>query len=536
MNSENLYDAITEVNDDLIAEAKNHKFTNRRGTITRWCTVAASLVLVAGISSFAYFNLLPIGCGGSTAPGSGGGGRTTTSNDGSTIFMSYAGPVFPLSILEDDDGSTNGITNGITAARDITFDFSKTLRSNYYDSTISVSDIYTLTNTTDTDKTINVLYPFPASFALLTNLLPTISIDGSILETDLIAGPYSGGFTGAGRPDDGAHNLRYLTSWEEYVSLLSDGEYLKRALSEQKKMEQTVIVYEFYNARANFDNAENPTVVASFNLDYDKTTILSYGFHGASFDHEKGHMRQSFSVPREWWPTYNHGRFLIIVVGDDISDLTVEGYKTGGWNRRDRVDDVTADVKRYEAVLGEIVEQLLEAHIGMGYAFGEETVETLETLHASIKFEDMKALLFRAVFELLGDYGVLSDNVIPRYQTGWLEELFSEASGMSRVFYLKTEISIPAGEGIELIIDLPKPGSFDFYGTGSGNLGISGYGMMTKLGSNLTFTGQTATLAGADLIEIVNQNFGFDPANNILNVPLDMNIPHYFIEVRGASS
>jgi len=529
MNSENIYDAITEVNDDLVTEAKNHKFTNRRGTITRWCAVAASLVLVAGISSLAYFNFLPVGCGGNTAPGSGGGGgRSAVSSDGSTIFMSYAGPVFPLSILEDD----TAVTDNITASRDITFDFSKSAGRDNYDSTISVSDIYTLTNITDTDKTINVIYPFPASFAELNNLIPAVSTDGTSLETELIAGPYSGGFTGAGGSNDEALNLRYITSWEEYVALLSDGEYLKRALSEQPKLEQTVIVYEFYNAQANFENRENPTVVASFDLDYDRTTILSYGFHGASFDQEKGHMRQSFSVPRDWHPNYNSS-FYIIAVGDDISDLTIEGYKTGGWNNRDRVDDVTAEVKRYEAVLGDLIEQLLEEHIVLGYVFGDDMEVSNKTLPS---YEEKKALLFKAVFELLSDYGVLSDNVIPRYQTGWLEEIFSEASGMSRIFYLKTEVTIPAGESIELRANLPKPGSFDFYGTGSGNLGINGYTMMTRLGSNLTFAGQTATLEGANSIEIVNQNFGFDPINGILTVPLDINIPHYFIEVRSIES
>jgi len=237
-------------------------------------------------------------------------------------------------------------------------------------------------------------------------------------------------------------------------------------------------------------------------------------------------------VPREWAPDHNRS-FYIIVVGDDISDLTVEGYKTGGWNRRDRVDDVTADVKRYEAVLGDIIKQFLDDFIGQGYAFVNDTEETRPS---SIYLEEMRGLLFRAVLELLSEYGVLSDSVLPRYHTGWLEDIFSEAGGMSRVFYLKAEVNIPAGESIELRIDMPKPGSFDFYGTGSGYLGLNGYGMMTRLGSNLTFTSQTANLAGADQIEIVNQNFGFDPANNILNVTLDINIPHYFIEVRGVAS
>ena len=75
-------------------------------------------------------------------------------------------------------------------------------------------------------------------------------------------------------------------------------------------------------------------------------------------------------------------------------------------------------------------------------------------------------------------------------------------------------------------------GSYDFYGTGSGNLGVIGYGMLTRLGSNLTFDSQTATLAGSETIEIIRQNFGFDPANNILQALLDINIPHYFIEVQ----
>ena len=56
--------------------------------------------------------------------------------------------------------------------------------------------------------------------------------------------------------------------------------------------------------------------------------------------------------------------------------------------------------------------------------------------------------------------------------------------------------------------------------------------MVTGLGSNLIFTGQTASLEDRGQIEIVRQNFGFDIENGIDEVELDMEEPHYYLEVR----
>ena len=60
----------------------------------------------------------------------------------------------------------------------------------------------------------------------------------------------------------------------------------------------------------------------------------------------------------------------------------------------------------------------------------------------------------------------------------------------------------------------------------------NGYDMVTGLGSNLIFTGQTASLEDRGQIEIVRQNFGFDIENGIDEVELDMEEPHYYLEVR----
>ena len=42
----------------------------------------------------------------------------------------------------------------------------------------------------------------------------------------------------------------------------------------------------------------NPSLRATFQMDYSKTRILTYGFHGASFDPEGGIMLQDFSIPQ----------------------------------------------------------------------------------------------------------------------------------------------------------------------------------------------------------------------------------------------
>ena len=50
--------------------------------------------------------------------------------------------------------------------------------------------------------------------------------------------------------------------------------------------------------------------------------------------------------------------------------------------------------------------------------------------------------------------------------------------------------------------------------------------------SNLTFTEQTASISRYEQIEIVAQNFGFDPAGGITKVTLDLNQDHYWMEIR----
>lgn len=517
MNSDRIYDALTNIRDEYITEAREHKLKKTRVNIMRFSAIAASIIIVLGIGSYILMN-------GNLPPAPGGTAGGAGHSDNSTVFMSYAGPVFPLSIP--------GNVDGIAASRDITFDFStfgKTKETAnglmLHQSDINITDSYTLTNTSADDQTVQILYPFAGSFSELQKLLPVIFVNDATLKTKLLAGKYSGGFTGVG-DDNTTHNLAQLDSWEKYTELLSGGEYMDKALGSTPELNQTVTVYEFQNMQADHDAAINPTLAATFTLDYNRTTVLTYGFHGASFDSENGFMLQCFSVPREGDSRYGQ-HFYLIIVGDDINDFNTQGYKNGGCNDGEEMDGVSADITRYEAKLGDMLELLLDEYMTQ-YHRGRagEAGYTDDFLD--------KAMLYRAAAEMLCDYGVLNEKGVDRYDRGWLDDIFSESLVMDRVFYLTAEITIPAGESIGIRVDMVKPGSFDFYGSGSDNMGVYGYDMLTKLGSNLTFGNVTAELAGADQVEIVRQNFGFDPANNVLEVTLDAETLHYYIEVRGA--
>jgi len=419
---------------------------------------------------------------------------------GNTEFMSYAGPVFPLSVLGD---SAN-----VSATRNIVFDFGdfgqrveaiEGIWLNHND--IRVSDNYTLTNDTTSDKTIEIIYPFVGNFLGLSILLPTITADNMPIQTELLAGFHTNANT-----------------WGDYATLLSDGDYLRRALADVPELSQSVIVYEFTNARTDNTDAVAPTLDVSFNLDYDRTTVFSYGFNGGLFDPEGGFMRRSFFVPRDG---DDQSHFLIFI-GDDISDFTLQGYKNGGLHVGEEID-ISVDFVRHEAVLGDIWLHLLEDHIGWWH-----TSSDAETFLRGFDME----LFYRLTSELF-HYTQASESAAQRifFGSGTLEDVFMHAFGSSRVFFLTAEITIPAGESVVISADMIKSASFDF-AKGSGNVGLNGYDLLTHDSSNLIFSDVSVEIVGTEYIQIVRHNFEFDSDGPVLSAYLDLDEPHYFIEVR----
>lgn len=494
--SERLFAALSDVNEQAVDEAAEAMEKKPRRWVWRAAGLAAALFLVTGAG---LLFLLP----------GGGGGAGGAGSSGASTFMSYAGPVMPLTLWEAN--------KNITAERDITLDFAPWTEDKY-STGILVTDAYTLTNTSGQDQTVTVFYPFASKLYSLEYDLPLLTLDGRELETVLHTGNYTGGYEGAyGRngPEEGSVNLDRPDSWEDYRDALADGGYLERALSEYHDFSNLpVIVYAFTDpwGPEKSEEAPNPSLRASFRLDFDRTTIFCTGFHAMRRDMDTGTMTLGFSIPQPGERIYDES-YSIIVLGDDVRDMTLQGYVTGGVDDDPKIE-AGATVTRYESDL----ETVLRAYAERRYARGE--------WENGVDFE----MYFGLMKDQLVHYGLLSDAPMEMYTSGFLDDLNFDS--VDRVFYLEAEVTVPAGGTVNLTAEIAKGGSYDFHCSDSANRGVYGYDLVTELGSNLTCTRQRAVLEDRGQIVIVRNNFGFDLKENIRSVELDSAQEHYYLEVK----
>ncbi len=526
MRSERLFRILGLVDDDLIEEAEPASSAaafKRRDASWRILGLAACLVLICGLGIWfraggdcLYGNLS--GAADGAVPGdsaAGGGGHNA-----GTVFMSYAGPVFPLSTAE------NG--TGLTAERTLTWDFAP---GAYADGDprqwgAEVTDRYVLSNPGPEDVTVTALYPFAGNFDSLARVRPAVSVDGAAAEAALYAGPYAGGFSSAYGEEDPDHdtlNLAGLNSWEDYQTLLEDGAYLSQALAEYPALDIPATVYHFSNFTAPHEQYPAATQAVSFTIDRNQTQILCCGFNGQSWDEETGWRQYSYFVPdgvqRE------SATKVLVVLGEDIGDYTLQGYKDGGCDLGDEITGVSCAVTREETTLDAVLDRLCREYrtfYTQGRALDQENT-----------FDSVPFSMYRgAVAELLTQYGILSDQPMDRYADGRLDDILSEALFHQRVLYLALPVTVPAGGSVTVECTMWKEPSYDFHCSGSENAGLQGYDLVTQLGSTLEFTCQTAALENAEGIEIVRQNLGFDLKSGITAVELAPEQKYYYLEIR----
>lgn len=515
MKSDELLDAIGEAKDEYVHDVRNGKVKKMPGWAKWTSAIAACLVLTIGVSLF--FG----GMGGSA----GGGG------DADLNYMDYIGPVFPMTIQGDNPG--------ITAVRNVNYDFSPyiTYQDSYedegeityydrYHTEAIVTDSYTLTNSTGIDQTLTLLYLQPGSLHDYADggESPIITVNGEPVNASFHPGPYTGSFEGAwGSEESGSLNLDLIENFEGYASLLSDGSYQDSAFDDFPILDQTVIVYRLSDYIYTADNtAPNPTIEMSFQIDFDKTHVFTYGMNGGQRNIETGYLachKGSIQYdPNQLEHFREPNDAFVILMGEDISGYEIQGYRNGGCNEGEELDDMDCTVTRYESTLGQILSEICKEYMefSIPFVYGEETTYGAD-------------LYCALAAELLETHGIIGEAPAERYDWGSIEDLISATHTDPRVNYFAFQITIPAGESIAVDIVMRKDASVDFYGEGKD---VDGYDMAIQLGSNLTFTDQTASITGYEEIEIISQNFGFDLANGITSVTLELTQDHYWMQIR----
>ena len=164
-----------------------------------------------------------------------------------TDFMSYAGPIFPLTLAQ--------AAPALSADREILLDCAPYAEE--YGAAVTVTDRYTIQNSSGEACTATVLYPFVSSLSDLEALRPQLSVDGAGTETAIYPGAFPGWFGPASPEPEQAEqrwNLRHAESWTEYQTLLSSS-YQTDALAPKPLPDQTVYVY-------SFTASGNPSVIS----------------------------------------------------------------------------------------------------------------------------------------------------------------------------------------------------------------------------------------------------------------------------------
>lgn len=503
MNREELFDGISDIREELIEEADRCELKKTRPIWKRLTAMAAVIALTIGVGTAGFWIIF-----GPMKSNAGGGGDSHTTDE-AIDYMYYTGPVFPLASLS---GSA-----GITVSRNVNYDFSPYLDQNG-PWEAAVTDSYLLTNTTGQDITLELSYPFAGDLGDSAVYLPVITVGGEKTEADLHVGPYSGGFEGVwGSDEEGTYNLDYIESWQEYQALLENGTYRELAYSGDFTLDIPVIVYRVDNYRIldTEKNAANPTLNFEFRLDGD-TTIFTWNSNGGRNNSEKGQYQRHIS---DLDNTYRPPEAMyLLLAGDDLAEYTLQGYVNGGCDKGEEMD-ITADVTRYETTLEAFLRERME--------FTPQPGSEDATISDYLTEDEY----FSCIMDMFWSYSELGQAPMERYDFGMLEDYVYGALRLSRVMYLSFTVTIPAGESVEITAAMAKEASYDFDGAGRSKTDCHGYDMMTTLDSDLAFTAQTASLTTTEGIVILSQNFGFDLENGVTAVTLDLNVPHYWLEV-----
>ena len=110
-----------------------------------------------------------------------------------------------------------------------------------------------------------------------------------------------------------------------------------------------------------------------------------------------------------------------------------------------------------------------------------------------------------------------------------IEGLFYEVVTEPRIMYLVFPVELKAGQSITVEASYIQEPSLDISGPKHYR---EGYELATKLGSDLHFTDLTSSLSNTDIIELGEQNFGFDLEKGITDITLDLQVDCYYLEVR----
>ncbi len=543
MKVEELFEAIGEIDDELVV-CKSSKSKNKiKGFIIQVMVSAACLALIVGIAgvlnknegtvkapttSESELQMFVINDEGEYMVPSidGGFGCDDSADIESAEYtdLNQAG-IAPLTDANSDDGINFGplmpmtfteANGSITADRDITYDFTDSPANGI----VTISDEYVITNTSGEAQTLTYLYPYVGyRYEILENK-PVVKVDG----TDTMPAIHNGIYKDIISYGEASSYLQ-LSSTDDYGIMLKDGVAGTVPKVEESILNDKVTVYEFgfpFEVVAEYPSKlcamfrvakENMNSVYCVNMSllYEDETYVYYGY---LYEQEDNFKETSLLY---------HKPMLIFMDNAPEDIVAFNGYLNEENMEYVPSDEINVETNVFECSIKELIMELANTKLeGTQYTSDEEYKELfLEKLMIIIS----DSIIYRRSDVDLGtEYFMIGANC----DLAW----FVEDAWRPYGFYLlKDTITVGAGESVTIGFKYDRIGKYweepeEMY------KGIFGYDNIPNLGTNITFTGQSAAIADNGDVVIVEQNYGFDLDNNIRQVELNIDVESYYMYIQ----
>ena len=403
-----LYDAITAVREDYIEDAFPGEKVRRRIPRRTFAAIAACLCLILGGGIYLIRT-------------SGGTGLARRDRVPGEAYMSYAGPIMPL--------TAEGEPGDLTLTRKLELDLADFPEKQ----TCRVTDAYTLRNAGAGAETVTLLYPFAENLLADPELIRSLTVNGEAAAPELTIG--------SSIPEVRAEWTKYFTPLQTGSLTLPDPSPL---------LSRPVTVYELRDCWAEeSDDGANPTLSLEFTMGRERSAVLSWRFNGGSDDSASG----QYSRMRSFREAPGQSAYLI-VLGEDIHDPVLRAYRDGACETP--TEKAGGTVLRWESTLGEMLALCCR---DMQSWQPESTLEK--------QFSDAELAAACTAFAMEQGYFALRPYTAVR--NFMLEDILLPFRAWRRILLLRFTVTVPAGESLEIVVETVKEASFD-YGAGAGSM------------------------------------------------------------------
>ena len=416
------------------------------------------------------------------------------------VFEDYQGPVLSLGCTVERDE--------IEVDRYIECDYSKYNYSLNSNRKVKINDRYILRNTSNEDVVMELASGFVADYATEISMVPKIEVNGNVADTKLVVGRsplrYGFGMNGKGY---------YLYNRECFENLLADGIYKKEALDTVENvpiLQENVTVYKFETVGYPIENDKDalPCVKILFSYDSEKTDIFSYGMNTCVSKNDVTTL--GFNVPQKGERGYGKSVYLI-VAGEEIHIQDIKYYSHQLSNRE--TDKFSLDYTKYETTLEDVFQEIIDL-------YSDKYHKTSEVVYGKMTNEQILNVGKQYIVDVR-EWGNSGEKVLA------LEDyLFKEYSDW-RVFYEITELTVPANESVEVLLEYEKyVGIKNIEGEK-----YDGIEIMTNLDSNLQFESQMLKVVGMDGLKLSEYTTGEALENGKYEVEMTDEYFEIYLEV-----